>query len=220
MFDMEKTSKLNNGSFGKATIFSLLLILLFSPNIFAQVNKCKINGKIVYTDKDCPDDTAEVLDLSKSSFSTAPSLAPSEARKFSSISSSSSSSRINSPGWLHDKSGYEKALKVSAVTRVPIFIYAYTDWCGYCKKLQKNIYQDSSVKKVLAQFIKVKINPEHSPEDEALFHQWGGRGYPTLYTQPTTSSSPSRTKGPFTKKNGKWELMTINDFIAMLRSRL
>ena len=60
---------MNNGSFGKAAIFSFLLILAFSPNIFAQVNKCNINGKIVYTDKDCPDDTAESLDLSKSSFS-------------------------------------------------------------------------------------------------------------------------------------------------------
>ena len=63
---MENTSKMNDRSFGKATIFSLLLILAFSPNIFAQINKCKINGKIVYTDKDCPDDTAETLDLSKS----------------------------------------------------------------------------------------------------------------------------------------------------------
>lgn len=217
---MDNSSKLDNGSFGKATIYSLLLILAFSSNIFAQVNKCKINGKIVYTDKACPDDTAEALDLSKSSFSTVSSLAPSGTRKFTAKGSNSSSSRINSPGWLHDKSGYEKALILSANKKVPIFIYAYTDWCPYCKKLQKNLYQNPSVKKVLTRFIKVKINPEHSPEDNALFHQWGGRGYPTLYTQPTARSSPSRIKGPFTKKNGKWELMTANDFIAMLRSRL
>ena len=217
---METSSKLRASYFDKTSIIILLLLLATSPSGFTQVNKCKINGKVVYTDKACPDDTAETLDLSKSSFSTTPSLAPSATRNFTASSSNSRSSQPGSSGWLHDKSGYQKALKVSARNGAPIFIYGYTDWCGYCKKLHKNLLQDPSVKKVLARFIKVKINPEHSAEDDALFSQWGGRGYPTLFTQTTASSPPSRTKGPFNKIKGKWELMKTNEFISMLQSRL
>lgn len=109
---------------------------------------------------------------------------------------------------------------MSAKEKAPIFIYGYTDWCGYCKKLQRDIFQDSSVQKVLDRFIKVKINPEHSAEDKALFSSWGGRGYPTLYIQPNSNSSPARTSGPFTKKDGKWKLMTKSGFISMLQARL
>ena len=217
---MNMSIKLDNTNTSITTILCLLIALWFSHGSAAQLNKCKINGKTEYTDKACPDNTAEKLDLSKSSFSTTPALAPSAARAFTSTSRNSSSSRISSPGWLHDESGYQKALKISAKEKTPIFVYGYTDWCGFCKKLQRDIFQDSSVQKVLDRFIKVKINPEHSAADKALFNSWGGRGYPTLYIQPNSNSSPARTSGPFTKKNGIWELMTKSDFIAMLRSSL
>ncbi|MCP3689066.1 MAG: thioredoxin family protein [Gammaproteobacteria bacterium] len=203
----------------RALTFCLLFFIFFSQSGFAQVNKCKINGKTVYTDKACPDDTADTLDLSNSSFSTVPSPVPSGARNFT-HTTSSSDKRVSSSGWLHDRSGYQKALKISAQRGAPIFIYGYTDWCSYCKKLQKGLFQDSSIKKVMSQFVKVKINPEHSKEDQNLFNKWGGSGYPTLYTQSNSAPSPKRTKGPFTRNNGKWHLMTKNEFIAMLESRL
>ena len=217
---MDIPSTKSVGSYRKLTFIVLLLLVTFSSNVFAQVYKCKINGKIVYTNKVCPDNTALNLDLSKSSFSTTSSPSPGVSRKSTATSSKDISSRVNSPGWLHDKAGYQKALKASAKNGAPIFIYGYTDWCVYCKKLHKKLFDDSSVKKMMAGFIKVKINPEHSPEDKVLYNQWGGRGYPTLFTQAEAGSSPSRTKGPFTKINGKWKLMTKNEFIAMLRSRL
>ncbi len=201
-------------------ILSLLIVLFFPHASMAQVNKCEINGKIVYTDKACPDNTAEKLDLSKTSFSTTTLFAPSSARKSFSTNSTSRLSKSSSPGWLQDQSGYKKALKLSASKGVPIFIYGYTDWCVYCKKLHKGLFQDSSVKKVLSRFIKVKLNPEHSRADEKLFKQWGGSGYPTLYIQARANSSPARTRGPFTKKNGKWKLMSKAEFIAMLEAGL
>ena len=128
------SSKINIERIGKITIVCAFIALLFSQTSIAQFNKCKINGKTVYTDKACPNNTEESLDLSKSNFSTTPALAPSTIRIFNTATRSSSSSRTNSPGWLHDKSGYEKALKISVKKRAPLFIYGYTDWCGYCKK--------------------------------------------------------------------------------------
>ncbi len=212
------TRLFRNSDYLPRLIILCLLTLVFSSGSFAQVNKCKIKGKTIYTDKICPDSTAESLDLGKASFSTTPSLATSAPQNFA--AAGNGSRQTGSSGWLHDKTGYLEALKISAREKRPIFIYGYTDWCGYCKKLHRKIFDDSSVNKVLGQYIKVKINPEHSSSDEDLYSQWGGRGYPTLFIQPVSSSSPSRTRAPFTKRNGKWELIRKNDFIAMLESKL
>lgn len=213
-------ARLKHGAkyFPQLVLFGWLALLAVEG--FAQVNKCNINGKTVYTDKACPEDTAETIDLSKTSFTTTPSLAGSASKNTSSANDNQHPVSSAGSGWLHDKSGYIEALKLSARDKRPIFIYGYTDWCGYCKKLHKNIFDDPSVSKVMSQFIKVKMNPEHSASDQELYSQWGGRGYPTLFTQSSSASSPSRTRPPFTKRNGKWVLMKKNDFIAMLESKL
>jgi thiol-disulfide isomerase/thioredoxin len=216
---MDTSLKQDNKHLLPVIVFGLLF-LCFSTTNFAQVNKCKIKGKTVYTDKTCPDSTAESLDLSETNFSTTPSLAIGTPQNFVATSSSSSPKPTRSSGWLHDKAGYIKALKTSASENRPIFIYGYTDWCGYCKKLHKNIFEDPAVSEMLSRFVKVKINPEHSSSDQNLYAQWGGKGYPTLFIQAASSSSPSRTKAPFIKNNGKWEMINKADFISMLRSRL
>lgn len=215
---MDKELKHGVRYFTQVILFGCLVLLAMEG--FAEVNKCNINGKTVYTDKACPKNTAESIDLSKASFSTTPSLAGSAPQNANSTNNNNRSAAFSNSGWLHDKSGYIEALKVSSKENRPIFIYGYTDWCGYCKKLHKNIFDDPSVNKLMSQFIRVKINPEHSASDKNLYSQWGGRGYPTLFIQASSDSSPSRTRAPFTKKNGKWELIKKDEFVAMLKSKL
>ena len=198
-------------NFQRSLLVALFLLMLTSSAIsHAQVNKCNINGKIVYTDQTCPDNGAQQLILNKQNVYSSKAVVKDSA--------SSNKTKYNSATWLRDSQGYTQALKISAEKNVPIFIYAYTDWCGYCKKLHKTILDDWKVKKALSGFVKVKINPEHSAADEKLFHQWGGTGYPTLYIQSDSDSAPDRTRGPFTKKNGQWKLMKKEAFIAMLGS--
>lgn len=189
----------------------LSLTLLVTTNGLAQINKCNINGKTVYTDKACPDDSASQLHLKP--LNTTSTRAP--------VSNSTNSAKPNykSSKWFSDHRGYARALKVSREQNVPIFIYAYTDWCGYCKKLKKEMLADARVKETLSGYVKVKINPEHSSADQKLFTQWGGKGFPTLYIQPQSDSSPARTSGPFTRQNGKWKMMEKEAFIGMLESR-
>lgn len=190
----------------------LLLMLLVTTNSLAQINKCNINGKTVYTDKACPDDSASQLHLKP--LNTTSTKAP------VSDSMNGDKSNYKSLKWFSDHRGYARALKVSREQNVPIFIYAYTDWCGYCKKLKKGMFTDAKVKETLSGYVKVKINPEHSAADQKLFKQWGGKGFPTLYIQPESDSFPARTSGPFTKQNGKWKLMEKEAFIGMLESKL
>ena len=190
----------------------LLLLLPLTTSSLAQINKCNINGKTVYTDKACPDDSASLLHLKP--LNTTSIKAP--------VSDFVKGVKPNykSSKWFSDHRGYAQALKVSREQSVPIFIYAYTDWCGYCKKLKKGMFADARVKDALSGYVKVKINPEHSAADKRLFKQWGGKGYPTLYIQSESDASPARTSGPFTRKNGKWKMMEKEAFIGMLESKL
>ena len=192
--------------------FLILIIALMPLSSWAQINKCVIKGKTVYTNQKCPENMSESLKL--------PSLNISSSSSNSGSGSKTTRARYNSERWYKDHTGYKQALKVSAEKKVPIFIYGYTDWRGYCKKLHRDIFDDSTVKKTMSKFIKVKLNPEHSATDKSLFKSWGGRGYPTLYIQSPLNRSPTRTSGPFSKQNGKWKLVSTSQFIAMLEAKL
>ena len=204
----------DSGKINKRDVIAvcLLLMLLVTTSSLAQINKCNINGKTVYTDKACPDDSASQLHLKP--------LNTTSIKVPVGDSSKGGKSNYKNSKWFSDHRGYAAALKVSREQNVPIFIYAYTDWCGYCKKLKKEMFADARVKDILSGYVKVKINPEHSAADKRLFKQWGGKGYPTLYIQAQSDSFPARTSGPFAKRNGKWKMMDKEAFIGMLESKL
>ena len=47
----------------------------------------------------------------------------------------------------------------------PVFIYFYTDWCVYCKKMERNAFLDREiVKKLNTEFYAVKMNAESQEE--------------------------------------------------------
>ncbi len=91
--------------------------------------------------------------------------------------------------WLN----YEEGLKKGKSENKNIFVDFYTDWCGWCKKLDKDVYSDSAVKVVLAHhFITVKTNAESSRRftlddgkeytDASLAREvFGVQGYPALW---------------------------------------
>jgi thiol:disulfide interchange protein len=190
----------------------LSLMILLATNSLAQVNKCNVNGRIVYTDNACPNESARPLQLEPLNTTSATVPVSGEDK--------AGQSSYNSSRWFIDHAGYATALKVSREQNAPIFIYAYTDWCPYCRKLEREMFPDSQVKSTMAGYVKVKLNPEHSAADQKLFKQWGGRGYPTLYIQTSLDSPPVRAITPFSKHNGKWKLMKKETFIGELESKL
>lgn len=63
-------------------------------------------------------------------------------------------SRVN---WLT----FEEAVEKSKTEKRKIFIDVYTDWCGWCKVMDKKTFQTTAVAKVLnEQYYPVKLNAE------------------------------------------------------------
>lgn len=56
---------------------------------------------------------------------------------------------------------FEEAVEKSKTERKKIFIDVYTDWCGWCKVMDRNTFNDPEVAKILNdKFYPVKLNAE------------------------------------------------------------
>ena len=88
--------------------------------------------------------------------------------------------------WKPFEAGFAEARKSDK----KVLLDVYTDWCGWCKKLDQNVYSDGRVVKYLNQhYVVVKLNAEDttrvnymdktSTKTELAGH-FGVRGYPTI----------------------------------------
>ncbi len=60
---------------------------------------------------------------------------------------------------------FEEAVELQKKNPKKIIVDVYTDWCGWCKKMDKNTYTDSEVIKQIEQhFYFVKLNAEQKEE--------------------------------------------------------
>lgn len=74
---------------------------------------------------------------------------------------------------------YKDAVEQSRKTGKLIMVDFYTDWCGWCKVLDKETYTSAAVRKVADQsFISLKINAEKEGVD--LNKRYAITGYPTI----------------------------------------
>jgi thioredoxin-related protein len=92
---------------------------------------------------------------------------------------------------------YDAAVTKAKAENKYIFVDIYTDWCTWCHKLDKDVYQDPTVQKAFAKnFAITKINAESSTQhtveggkvmtEEQIAEKWNVTGFPTLVFLDTT----------------------------------
>lgn len=81
---------------------------------------------------------------------------------------------------------FEEAIEKSKTEKRKIFIDVYTDWCGWCKVMDKNTFSEEKIAKILnEQFYPVKFNAEQKEDVEFSgttfkFVPSGNKGYHQL----------------------------------------
>lgn len=80
---------------------------------------------------------------------------------------------MNSIKWQTYKEGMELGKKV----RKKVFLYFYTDWCSYCKDMEKITFKDQSVIDILnSRFIPVRVNAD---KEKGAASNYNLKGFPT-----------------------------------------
>jgi thioredoxin-related protein len=103
---------------------------------------------------------------------------------------------LTSAGALHagDKSklqwlSFEKGIAEAKKTNKKMLVDVYTDWCGWCKRMDADTYSNSDISSYLQQkYVLVKLNAESSAKqtyngkqytEQELAGEFGVTGYPT-----------------------------------------
>ncbi|MCC6865116.1 MAG: thioredoxin family protein [Ignavibacteria bacterium] len=59
------------------------------------------------------------------------------------------------------QSNFDDALKKAKTENKRVIVDVYTDWCGWCKKMDEDVYSNNDIKKIIDDnFIFVKLNAE------------------------------------------------------------
>jgi uncharacterized protein YyaL (SSP411 family) len=75
---------------------------------------------------------------------------------------------------------FESALKEAKKASKPVFIDFYTDWCGWCKVLDRETYPNKEVAALLTKsFVSIKVDAEKGNGPE-LSKRYDVSGFPTL----------------------------------------
>jgi thiol-disulfide isomerase/thioredoxin len=88
---------------------------------------------------------------------------------------------------------WDEALAQAKADGKPIMIDFYTDWCGWCKKLDADTYPDPSVVQYLADFVCVKLNAEKEGKDQAKTYNVSA--YPTIVFADSSGAYLGRVLG-------------------------
>lgn len=76
------------------------------------------------------------------------------------------------------RSPFERAVRQAADRKTLLLVDFTTEWCGWCRKLERDVYPDPAVSRQLSRVVYVKLDAER--EGATLARRYGVSGFPTL----------------------------------------
>ncbi len=86
--------------------------------------------------------------------------------------------RSTGPGVAFVSGTFDEALARARSEKRLLLVDVYTDWCGWCKKLDREVFGDARVAEASRGLVAVRINAEK--EGEKVAQRYDVQGYPTV----------------------------------------
>lgn len=94
------------------------------------------------------------------------------------LSACSSGPKNPGTGINYFKGSFDEALQQAFKQNKPVFIYGYTDWCGYCTKMNKSTFKEKEVNDYMnTYYINLSYDLEKG-EGIYIASKYGLRSYP------------------------------------------
>lgn len=119
--------------------------------------------------------------------------------------------------WQEGAAGFERALDDAISGDEPLVVYFYTDWCGYCRQLERTVLYRPETEAYLAGLPRVRINPEAGDSERAIARRYGVNSYPSLFLHPGPGKQIKRLSGRV-RRDGSWQMQTPAEFIDTVQS--
>lgn len=89
---------------------------------------------------------------------------------------------------------FEEAVAKAKAEKKPILVDFFTEWCGWCKRLDKDTLADAAVAAYLKDYVNLKIDAEKG-EGPALAKNFAVPGFPTLIVVDGSGEEVDRIGG-------------------------
>lgn len=86
--------------------------------------------------------------------------------------------RSSGSGVAFASGSFDEALTRARSEKRILLVDVYTDWCGWCKKLDREVFGDARVSEAARGLIAVRVNAEKGGETVA--QRYDVQGYPTV----------------------------------------
>ncbi|MHB9037706.1 MAG: thioredoxin family protein [Armatimonadota bacterium] len=90
------------------------------------------------------------------------------------------------------KTDFGKAVKAAQKAKKPLLVDFYTEWCGWCKKLDQDTYTNEDVIRLSKKFVCVKVDGDKHRD---LVEKYKIDGYPAILFLDSKSKEVKRVVG-------------------------
>jgi thioredoxin-related protein len=87
------------------------------------------------------------------------------------------------------------ALQIADQNSKPILVDVYTEWCGWCTKLDEEVYTNAEFIRYMDSFVGLKLNAEDEGIGSKVAEQFRVEGFPTILVFDKTGKLLGKVEG-------------------------